>query len=286
MLAGPGDVRPHLELVERVSYEWNRERSAHSSVVLLPRHWSTDAVSSFSLGMDGQAEINKQLVEKADIVFAIFHARLGTSTPRSLSGTAEEIEQAISGGLPVHVFFSEQPISYGHDASQLAALQKFRASLGQRGLYRTFTTEDDLRGLIRQSLESDVVRLNAPTEAATLDKNEEARLHARYDFREVTETDSRGRVRTRKKNERIVIRNDGEATAYNVTLQIEPRGDGRAPLLHTGDGNPPTFEAIAPNTEVGVTTALFMGVAQTQNVTLHWDDENGNPHEYSHSMTL
>lgn len=289
MLAGPGDVRPHLELIERVAYEWNRERTEHSSVILLPRHWSTDSVSSFSLGEGGQAEINKQLVDKADIVFAIFHAKLGTKTPRAVSGTAEEIEKAIADGLTVHVFFSEEPLPYTHDRDQYAALTKFRESLESRGLYRTFVTEDELRGLVRQSLETDVAVFNAPTteSASSGSVAGGAKLSARYDYREVTESDSRGRVRTRKKGEKIVIRNDGDATAHHVTLQIEPRGDGEAPLLFKdGGGEAPTFDAIAPGTEVGVLTALHMGVALTQHVTLTWQDDDGENHTFSHTMTL
>ncbi|NKR65297.1 hypothetical protein GS486_18170 [Rhodococcus hoagii] len=289
MLAGPGDVRPHLELIERVAYEWNRERTEHSSIVLLPRHWSTDSVSSFSLGADGQAEINKQLVEKADIVFAVFHAKLGTKTPRAVSGTAEEVEKAITDGLPVHVFFSEEPIPYEHDREQYTALLEFRKSLEDRGLYRTFVTEDDLRGLVRQSFEADVAAFNAPAAEAASPGSAAggAKLIARYDYREVTESDSRGRVQTRKKGERIVIRNDGDTTAHNVTLNIEPRGDGEAPYLFNDSGSDvPTFEAIAPGTEVGVLIALHMGVALTQHVTLRWQDDEGKGHTYSHTITL
>ncbi|WP_222697814.1 hypothetical protein [Rhodococcoides corynebacterioides] len=53
MLSGPGDVKPYLDIVEGVVNDWNRERSKYSSAVLIPRHWSTDSVSSFSLGPIG-----------------------------------------------------------------------------------------------------------------------------------------------------------------------------------------------------------------------------------------
>ncbi|MGW5322548.1 hypothetical protein [Rhodococcus pyridinivorans] len=146
-------------------------------------------------------------------------------------------------------------------------------------------TEDDLRGLVRQSLEADVAAFNAP--AAEAASPGSAKLSARYDYREVTESDSRGRVRTRKKGERVVIRNDGDATAHNVTLHIEPRGDGEALHLFNDSGSDvPTFEAIAPGTEVGVLTALHMGVALTQHVTLRWQDDEGKDHTYSHTITL
>lgn len=286
MLSGPGDVQPQLELIEKVVYAWNRERAASSSVVLLPRHWSTDSVSSFTLGLDGQAEINQQLVDQADIVFAVFHSKLGTATPRAVSGTAEEIDKAIQDGLRVHVFFSEAPIPHDHDAEQYAALKQFRQSLSDRGLYRTFMTEDDLRGLVRQSLETDIAAINAePVEATEESSRSGAQLVARYEFREVTESDRNGRVRTRKAGERIVVRNDGEQAAFNVTLRLEPVGQGDAPLLHTEDRKPPFFEVIAPHSEVSVITGLHMGVAHTQRAILQWE-EGAAPQEFVHTLTL
>jgi hypothetical protein len=268
MLSGPGDVSVPIETIENVLYDWNRERATSSSIVLLPRHWSTDGVSSFSLGADGQAEINNQLVEQADIIFSVFHARIGSATARSVSGTAEEIDKAIERGIRVHVFFSTAAIPHSHDADQFAALKRFKASLGARGLYREFLTDDDLRGLVRQSLEADIVAFNSADQVST--SRDGVRLISRYEYRDVVETDSSGRVQTRKHSQRIVIRNEGGATASDVTLRFDPVSDGSVPILLTQDQSAAHFAAMDPESEVSVPIALPWGTASNQRATLTW----------------
>lgn len=288
MLSGPGDVKPYLDTVERVINDWNRERSKYSSVVLIPRHWSTDSVSSFSLGAGGQAEINRQLVKDADVVFAIFHANLGTATDKAVSGTAEEIDEAIDNGTFVHVFFCEQSLPYGHDPGQYAKLKDFRASLEARGLYRAFTTDDELRGLVRQHLESDVASVNAPQASEDEDvPTKGAVLRVRYEFREITETDSRGRTRTRKKGQRIVVSNEGRGAAHDVTLVFTAEGEGEPLHMHTADGQVPTFELITPDGgEVSVPAVVFMGVATNQRATLKWRDDDGEVRSHTQTISL
>lgn len=288
MLSGPGDVKPYLDIVETVVLDWNRERSKYSSVVLIPRHWSTDSVSSFSLGSGGQAEINQQLVRDADVVFAIFHANLGTATDRAVSGTAEEIDEAIDNGTFVHVFFCEQSLPYGHDPKQYAKLKAFRTSLEARGLYRAFTTDDELRGLVRQHLESDVASVNAPQASEVEDVPAKgAVLRVRFDYREVTETDSKGRTRTRKKGQRIVVSNEGLGAAHNVTLVFTAEGEGAPLRVHTYNGEVPTFKLITPEGgEVSVPAIVFMGVATNQRATLRWHDDDGEVRSYTQTISL
>lgn len=284
MLSGPGDVLPHLHVIESVVNDWTRERAQMSGISLIARHWSNSTVSSFSLGQGGQAEINQQLVDEADIVFAVFHSKLGTATATAASGTAEEIDKAIESGHRVHVFFSRQPIPHDHDADQFAALKEFKAALGDRGLYREFATDDELRGLVRAHLEADIPHFEMPV-PESVPTTAGAQLDGRYDYREVTETDSKGRLKTRKKGERIVIRNSGDATASNVTVELEPIGDGSAPYILTADRASIVFEAIAPNTEVSIPIAMTFGTAQSFKVSFSWD-EKGEPHEFSHTMTM
>jgi hypothetical protein len=159
MLCGPGDVVEALTWVEDEIHSWNSRRAAQSSVVLIPRHWSRDAISSFGLGSDGQAEINSQLVEKADIVFALFHSRIGTETPRAASGSAEEVEKAINRGLRLHVFFSTADTMLDRDQAQYEALKALKDSLRSKGLYTEFTQEDALRAAVRRTLDADCERL-------------------------------------------------------------------------------------------------------------------------------
>ncbi len=85
----------------------NASRAAREGVVLLPRRWETDAVPVLS--GSGQGAINKQLLDSADIVVALFDSRLGRATEDAVSGTAEEIQRADVAGKQVPSTFRRSP---------------------------------------------------------------------------------------------------------------------------------------------------------------------------------
>ena len=51
-----------------------------------------------------------------------------------MSGTAREIERTADAGKPVHVYFSNEPVSRSVDPKELARLNKFRAEMEAKGL--------------------------------------------------------------------------------------------------------------------------------------------------------
>jgi hypothetical protein len=60
--------------------------------------WELDATPQF--GLDPQAAVNEQLVDSSDILVAILWTRLGSPTPRSPSGTVEEITRFVDAKKP------------------------------------------------------------------------------------------------------------------------------------------------------------------------------------------
>lgn len=92
LIASPGDTAEARNVIERAIASWNSDRASRERTVLLSRRWETDAVPE--MGGDGQQVINRQLVDDADIVLAVFHSRLGAQTSRAESGTVEEVERA------------------------------------------------------------------------------------------------------------------------------------------------------------------------------------------------
>ncbi|MGO9350785.1 MAG: hypothetical protein ACLP3C_08115 [Mycobacterium sp.] len=101
--------------------------------MLLPRHWKSDAVPLLHAD-GGQAVIDSQIVDDADIVIAVFDSRLGKQTQGAVSGTAYEIERTADSGKPVHVYFSDEPISRSADPAELARLNEFRTEMEEKGL--------------------------------------------------------------------------------------------------------------------------------------------------------
>jgi hypothetical protein len=106
-----------------------------------------------AMGADAQAIINPQVVDESDAVIAIFKARLGTKTPRSDSGTAEEIERVAATSKDVMVYFSTGTVALkGLDPKQLARLQAFQKSLERQGLIGYYSSDPELRNQLEDHI--------------------------------------------------------------------------------------------------------------------------------------
>ncbi|MBO3102569.1 hypothetical protein [Cellulomonas fengjieae] len=171
---------------------------------------------------DAQAVINSQLVDQADVVMAFFDSRLGSVTPRGLSGTAEEIERAAAAGRSTHVWFSTEPLGRDVDVEQLSRLRSFQEDLRARGLLGEYADPADLAFKVRQALERDTQRWTGPGGAvARTSTARSARLRA---------------VVTRTGPGTFVLRvgNMGSAPAENLAVRaLTP--DGRELSLHGHD---------------------------------------------------
>jgi hypothetical protein len=161
LIESPGDVRGARDVVERECHNWTSSRGDQEKVSLRPRRYEMDGVPLIT-GKDPQAIINEQMVESADIVFALFHARLGTSTPRAIAGTVEELTLAVAAGKPVHTFFSTQRYPHDVDVDQVRALREFKHNLSHVGLIADYTSLGDLQSKVRRALDYDVAHLMRP----------------------------------------------------------------------------------------------------------------------------
>lgn len=151
LVAGPADVAAARQLVSEAIETWNQRHSGHTGVVMRAVAWETDTYPD--LGTDAQAIINRQLAGRCDAVIAIFADRLGTPTPRGVSGTAEEIERFVAEGKSVTVYFSATPIDRRTlDLEQLQRLETFKKSLRTQGLYGSFDNLAHLRAQLDQHL--------------------------------------------------------------------------------------------------------------------------------------
>jgi len=269
LIASPGDTATARDVVEQAILSWNRDRSHADRVVLLPVRWEADAVPE--MGSDGQSVINRQLVDRADIVVALFHSRLGAPTERAESGTAEEIDRAVARGVPVHVYFAEMPYPYGVDPDELKRLHAFRMAIQERGLLGRYASAEDLTAKVRTALEHDVARLVSTTSATGPDEGKRpgpsAVLRARFE--------SRGQG-----SDRLIIENLGEGQAENVEVELEAIGDGRAPELV---GYSP-IETLLPRTGYPMLVAVTLGSAAQWRVRMRWQ-ENGETFEETQSVS-
>src|SRR4051812_31537661 len=93
MIASPSDVQEARDAAVRALESWNEANCANRRIALVPLRWETGSVPM--LGEHPQAILNKQLVERTDIMIALFGSRIGSSTPHAISGTVEEVENSL-----------------------------------------------------------------------------------------------------------------------------------------------------------------------------------------------
>jgi hypothetical protein len=158
LIASPSDVVAERDIVSACARDWN---SAHSTSGVHVRdvRWELDALPA--MGERGQAVINHQLVDNADILIGIFKARIGTPTGISASGTIEEIDRFIAAEKPVMLYFSTGPIPNNHDPEQFRLLRDYKNQIASRGIYAEFVDENDLRTKVSRNLAAMMVRLSS-----------------------------------------------------------------------------------------------------------------------------
>jgi hypothetical protein len=106
LIASPEDASRWSDAVQQALHSWNDHRADAEEFILRPRRSKIASVPIWGRG-DGQTVINSQLVDTSDIVIAIFYYKLGSSTRRAVSRTAEEVARAVNAGKPVHIYFAQ-----------------------------------------------------------------------------------------------------------------------------------------------------------------------------------
>ena len=156
LISAPSDVSEELNAITETFAAWNTVNAHDRKVFLEPIHWKTHSYPA--AGDRPQALLNKQLVQDADAIIAVFWTRFGTPTGEYDSGTAEEIEQFIEAGKPVLVYFSKQPVvPQSVDSVQFGRLLKYRDEIKERVLYVEYATISEFRDSLSRHLSQAVV---------------------------------------------------------------------------------------------------------------------------------
>jgi hypothetical protein len=167
LIASPSDVHAEREVLAEVIEDWNSTHSRDRGASLKALRWELDSVPGS--GARPQENLNRQLVENADILIGVFWTRLGTPTGQAVSGTAEEIDHFRSAGKPVLLYFSEADIPHDSDLEQFRRLKEYRKTLEVDTLYQTFNDVEKLRRRVTRDLARTVNRLIS-AEAQTKEK--------------------------------------------------------------------------------------------------------------------
>lgn len=159
LIASPSDVVEERRILAEVLEDWNSANSRAQSTSLQALRWELDAMPAS--GSRPQEILNRQLVENADILMAVFWTRLGTPTGRAPSGTVEEIDHFRNLGKPVLLYFSEAAIPHDHDPEQFRLLNEYRNGLKADTFYQTFYSPEDLRRRAARDLARTINKLTS-----------------------------------------------------------------------------------------------------------------------------
>jgi hypothetical protein len=157
MIASPGDVATERQLARDVIHEWNAIHSLDRKIILMPVGWDTH--SSPDMDDRPQEIINKQVLENADLLIAVFWTRVGSPTGKAPSGTIEEIERHLAAGKPAMIYFSSAPVRPDSvDEAQYAALRRFKDECKRRGLIEEYESLSEFREKLTRHLAQTVIR--------------------------------------------------------------------------------------------------------------------------------
>jgi hypothetical protein len=169
LIASPGDVGEERNVIPEIINEWNAVSAFASKKVLMPIKWETH--SSPLLGDRAQGIINDQVVKDCDLLVGLFWTRIGTHTGVAVSGTAEEIEQFVTSGKPVMLYFSQTPVDPDKiDIEQFSTLRSFKEKMRLKGLTESYSGIHDFRHKFSRQLGININNLFENDQKETMTK--------------------------------------------------------------------------------------------------------------------
>ena len=159
IIASPSDVKAERESILQIFSRWN---SAHSNVHLEPLMAESGAIPE--MGNHPQHILNKQLVEKGDLLIAIFWSKIGTPTPTAKSGTIEEIREfiKIKGPSRVMIYFCIRPLQVSPgdlEPEEIQAVNDFKSEMRTQCFYKEFESTDQFEARLYPDLDIKVNQL-------------------------------------------------------------------------------------------------------------------------------
>lgn len=158
-LASPGDVTKERTYVARVIAEVNRDIALKYDMVL---ELISSERASPGFGKDGQAILNEKIAKNMksyELFIGIMWSRIGTPTPRAISGTVEEFRRAERAfnkyGKPdIWFYFRNAPIpgTTQEELDQKGKVLKLKEELRRKSLLREYRTLTEFREKLREHL--------------------------------------------------------------------------------------------------------------------------------------
>jgi len=150
-VGAPSDVDEAHDVIRGQIEQWNRDHGPMARARVEFSNWRTH--SHPAAGTRAQAILNKQVVDRCDIMVGVFNATFGSPTGVADSGTEEEIRRSIRRGKKVMVYFAKLAAPKRSKARhEFERIEKFKRKLGRRALYHTYTDLKGFEAAFRQHL--------------------------------------------------------------------------------------------------------------------------------------
>jgi hypothetical protein len=153
MLVSPSDIKEERQICINTIVEWNSINAEALNTIFNIIGWDINAYPT--TGTHPQEILNKQLLEKADILIGIFWTRVGTPTKEYNSGSIEEIMKHIESGKPALIYFSSVPIMpESVDSDQFKKLVDFKNSIKHQSFYKEYSNINEFQRMIFKDIQS------------------------------------------------------------------------------------------------------------------------------------
>lgn len=151
LLSCPGDVLDLKNIVKECVEDFNCLFGSINNIKIEVKHWITDSYPQS--GGKPQELLNNQFIHECDACVALFGNKFGTPTQEYGSGTEEEIDDMISSGKQVFLYFVERPVDPAKiDIDQLAKVRKFKEKYTDKGIYCLVKSDEEFRKLFLNHL--------------------------------------------------------------------------------------------------------------------------------------
>lgn len=157
-IACPTDIQSEIQHIKEVVEEYNKSEGSRRSHRIEVLHWQSDLQPE--VGENAQTLTNRQLLEDADIVVALFWSTIGTPHTNNESYTVAEIREAEQLGKSVMVYFSECAIPQNLlEKDRFDEVQRFKEAYTQSGIYISYSNLADFEKRFRMNLGNTIHQL-------------------------------------------------------------------------------------------------------------------------------
>lgn len=280
LISAPGDVpQEDMAAIRKTISQWNLNFGRVVGLTVLPVSWTEHAVAEF--GERPQEILNHQIVEEADLAVALFQDRLGTPTGEAESGTAEEIKVLVEAGKSVAVLVnaSARPPLGASALEERKRLTDYLTDLRKTALVFEYANEGDLISHLNNFLSRATAQFQQSVEAskdeAPAGSDPSEGVWPRAEVRESVETDSKGRMKTRR-HWSLVLHNTTRGPASDVDFELLNLPENALFRVHREKG---PLGTIPPGQEARFPLLLASGSPDAVDCVVTWTDTKGRVRE-------